>query len=77
MVYFMQRSIVGAPGMSDEATAFYQNVFRKVYETKEWQDYMNENSLRGTFVTGDELRKYWLHERDGHRDLLIATGQIK
>lgn len=77
MVYFMQRSIVGAPGMSEEAAAFYRKVFRKVYETKEWQDYMNENSLRGTFVTGDALREYWIQERDVHRDLLAATGQIQ
>merc|ERR1712072_111124 len=31
-VYFMQRSVVGAPGMSSEAASFYQGLFKKVYD---------------------------------------------
>lgn len=77
LVYFMQRSIVGAPGMSAEAAAFYQKLFRKVYESKDWQDYMNANGLRGEFITGDKLKAYWLHEREIHRGLLRKMGQIQ
>ena len=76
MVYFMQRSIVGAPGISKEAEAFYQELFREVYESKDWQDYMNQASLRGHFLTGDELKAYWLQERDIHRDMLAKMGEI-
>lgn len=76
MIYFMQRSIVGPPGMSQEAAAFYQDLFREVYESKDWQDYMNQASLRGHFLTGKELKSYWLQERDIHRDLLAKMGEI-
>ncbi len=76
MVYFMQRSIVGPPGISKEAEAFYQELFREVYESKDWQDYMNQASLRGHFLTGDELKAYWLQERDIHRDMLAKMGEI-
>lgn len=76
LVYFMQRSIVGPPGMNGEVATFYRKLFRKVYETKDWQDYMNEKSLRGVFLTGDELKTYWMQERDIHRDVLKTMGQI-
>ena len=76
MVYFMQRSIVGPPGISKKAEAFYQELFREVYESKDWQDYMNQASLRGHFLTGDELKAYWLQERDIHRDMLAKMGEI-
>lgn len=76
LVYFMQRSIVGAPGISNEATLFYQDLFRQVYESKEWQDYMNQKSLRGGFLTGKSLRDYWAREQDIHRQLLVKMGKI-
>lgn len=76
MVYFMQRSIVGPPGMKAEAAAFYQELFREVYESKDWQDYMNQASLRGNFLTGDDLKNYWMQERDIHRNLLAKMGEI-
>lgn len=76
MVYFMQRSIVGPPGLPDDVAAFYRDLFREVYESKDWQDYMNQKSLRGRFLTGKDLQDYWLQERDTHRDLLIKMGEI-
>src|SRR5262249_3733385 len=60
--YFMQRSVVGAPGMSAAAEAFYTNLFKQVFDTPEWQDYMKKNSLRGNFLSGPPLMSYWLKE---------------
>jgi putative tricarboxylic transport membrane protein len=75
MVYFMQRSIVGPPDMPAEALEFYRNLFREVYESKEWQDYMNRNSLRGQFITGDTLVDYWTKEQGAHQKILAAMGK--
>jgi tripartite-type tricarboxylate transporter receptor subunit TctC len=75
MVYFMQRSVVGPPNMPPEALEFYRNLFREVYESKEWQDYMNRNSLRGEFITGDPLVSYWSKEQDAHKKILAAMGK--
>ncbi len=75
MVYFMQRSVVGPPNMPPEALEFYRNLFREVYESKEWQDYMNRNSLRGEFITGDPLVNYWSKEQDAHKKILAAMGK--
>jgi len=43
--YFMQRAVVGAPGMSDDAAAFYTDLFKKVYASADWQDYKSKKSL--------------------------------
>lgn len=76
-VYFMQRSVVGAPGMSAEAEAFYRDVFQKVYNSDEWQNYMETKSLQGEFLTGDALKAYWERERAIHESMLRDMGAIK
>ncbi len=68
--YYMQRSVVGTPGMSDDAAEFYREVFTKVYNSEEWQKYMKDKSLQGDFMTGDELVQYWERENQRHVDLL-------
>ena len=76
-VYFMQRSVVGAPGMSKAAEKFYRDVFKKVYGSTEWQRYMKKKSLVGKFITGTKLHDYWLMERKKHRKLLKQIGEVK
>ena len=76
-VYYMQRSVVGAPGMSADAQAFYQGVFKKVYATQEWQTYMKKKSLQGELLQGDALMTYWKRENEVHRKMLIKMGAIK
>ncbi len=76
-VYFMQRTVVGAPGMSEEAKAYYTGLFKKVFESKEWQTYRTKKSLQGDFLTGKPLMDYWLTEREVHRKMLIKMGAIK
>ncbi len=76
MTYFMQRSIVGPPGLSPDVIAFYQEIFQAVYESKEWQDYMNSNSLRGKFATGDTLMQYWISGKETHRKILAETKAV-
>jgi tripartite-type tricarboxylate transporter receptor subunit TctC len=76
-VYFMQRSVVGAPGMSKEAEEYYRGVFSKVYNSSEWQDYMKKKSLRGEFMTGDALMSYWKRELKIHETMLKKMGALK
>jgi len=77
MVYFMQRSVVGAPGMSKEAETFYRNLFSRVYASDEWQNYMEKKSLQGGFLTGNSLKRYWAREKKIHRAMLKNIGEIK
>ena len=76
MVYFMQRTVVGAPGMSPEAEAYYIDLFTKVFNSDEWQKYRKDKSLQGDLLTGEKLMDYWKHERDVHKNMLIKMGAI-
>jgi tripartite-type tricarboxylate transporter receptor subunit TctC len=77
MVYYMQRTVVGAPGMSKEAADYYQDLFTKVFNSDKWQGYRTKKSLQGDLLTGDALMSYWLKERDVHEVMLKKMGAIK
>jgi len=76
-VYYMQRTVVGAPGMSDEASAYYQELFKKVFNSDKWQTYRAKKSLQGDLLQGDTLMNYWKKERDVHEVMLRNMGAIK
>ncbi len=76
-VYYMQRTVVGAPGQSKEAAAYYQGLFQKIFDSKEWQGYMKKKSLQGGFLTGDALMSYWLTQKEVQRGILKKMGAIK
>tara|TARA_Y100000588_G_C14224032_1_gene912294 strand:- start:918 stop:1910 length:993 start_codon:yes stop_codon:yes gene_type:complete len=70
MVYYMQRSIVGPPGMSKDAQAFYVGVFKKVYNSGKWQSYLTKKGLIPGWLTGKKLQAYFLAEKAKHAKLL-------
>ncbi len=76
-VYFMQRTVVGAPGMSKEAVAYYNGLFTKVFNSPEWQTYRKKKALVGDALAGQKLMDYWKTEREIHRKMLIKMGAIK
>ena len=75
--YFMQRSVVGAPGMSEEARVYYTELFTKVYNSEDWQAYKSKKSLMGDLMSGDQLSDYWRHQRDNHEQILRSSGAIR
>jgi tripartite-type tricarboxylate transporter receptor subunit TctC len=75
-VYFMQRTVVGAPGMSNEAEQYYTELFTKVFNSDKWQGYRTKKSLQGDLLTGDALMSYWKKERDIHETMLKNMGAL-
>jgi len=74
--YYNQRAIVGAPGMSDEAAAYYREVFGAVYEGADWQNYLTSESLAPLPMDEAQTREYWAIQVENHRDLLgTIAGQ--
>jgi tripartite-type tricarboxylate transporter receptor subunit TctC len=73
--YYNQRAVVGAPGMSDEAAAYYQALFTRIYESDEWQAYLESESLSPLWMDADAQRAYWATQVDNHRELLAALGE--
>lgn len=76
-VYFMQRTVVGAPGMSKGAASYYQGLFKKIFNSKEWQGYMKKKSLQGGFLSGVALTSYWMRENAVQKAILKEMGAIK
>ena len=74
--YTMQRAVVGAPGMSAEAQAFFTDMFDKLYKSGKWQEYRSAKSLMGEYLTGEELRAYWEAQRARHEEMLKASGAL-
>lgn len=68
--YYNQRAIVGAPGMSDEAAAYYRKVFGTVYDSEKWQGYLVSESLSPLIMDEAETRAYWSRQVQNHRQLL-------
>jgi len=70
--YYNQRAVVGAPGMSDEAAAYYQDLFAEIYESEEWQGYLESESLSPLWMDAEAQRAYWQTQVDNHRELLAS-----
>jgi putative tricarboxylic transport membrane protein len=75
--YLMLRGIFGAPKMPADAVAFYQGLLKKVYETPEFKDYLEQGALKPSWQTGPEFVK-WLEGAEGlHRELMTKGGLLK
>jgi putative tricarboxylic transport membrane protein len=75
--YLMLRGIFGPPDMPKDALEWYQAMLKKVYETQEFKDYLNQGALKPAWETGPELVK-WLGEAEQlHRDLMTKGGLLK
>jgi putative tricarboxylic transport membrane protein len=73
--YYNQRAVVGAPGMSADAAAYYQDLFKRIYDTKEWQGYMTSESLSPLWMNATQQRAYWKTQNANHIDLLKMLGE--
>ncbi|MBE0453018.1 Bug family tripartite tricarboxylate transporter substrate binding protein [Roseovarius autotrophicus] len=72
--YYNQRAIVGAPGMSDEAAAYYQKLFEEIYNSEEWQGYLETEAMSPLWMEPDEQRAYWEVQVQTHSDLLARIN---
>jgi tripartite-type tricarboxylate transporter receptor subunit TctC len=75
IVYFMQRSINGPPGMSKEAQDWYINLFKTLYESEEWQQYCQDEGLFcDEWVAGDDLAAFHQTQLERHKALIEKVG---
>jgi tripartite-type tricarboxylate transporter receptor subunit TctC len=69
--YFVMRAIMAPPGLKPEQTAFWVDVFKKVFESQKWKDFMNTNALNPDFRTGLDFRTFINNYEKLHNE--IAT----
>jgi putative tricarboxylic transport membrane protein len=68
------RGVVGAPGMSAETIAFYEDLFLKASKTAGWQKFVNDSQLDGEFVKSAELKPFFAKFEGELREILKAAG---
>jgi putative tricarboxylic transport membrane protein len=68
--YYNQRAVVGAPGMSADAAAYYEGVFKKIFEGDDWQGYLKKNALDGNWISAADTKAYWQEQLARHKALL-------
>ena len=69
--YFIMRAIMGPPGLSQGQQQFWNDVFKKVFDSDEWKAFMTTNALQPDFKSGLEFRQFILQYQQLHQD--IAT----
>jgi len=75
VVYYMQRSINGPPGMSQEAQDWYINLFKTLYESEEWQEYCQSEGLYcDEWVAGQDLAQFHQAQLERHKNLIEKVG---
>ncbi len=78
IVYYMQRSVNGPPEMSEEAQAFYIDVFKQLYESEEWQKFCTDEGLDcEEWVAGEELAQFHQTRLEEHKALIEEVGAEK
>lgn len=68
------RGIIGPPGMSKEAVAFYQDLFGKVVQSESWKKYIADNQLESVYWPASELGPFLTGYRDRMRDIIKGAG---
>jgi putative tricarboxylic transport membrane protein len=77
ITYLMLRGIFGPPDMPAEAVAWYQDLLKKVAETPEFKDYMQQAALKPSWLIGPEFNAWLEREEQVHRDLMSKGGLLK
>jgi putative tricarboxylic transport membrane protein len=68
------RGVIGPPGMSKEAVAYYQDLFARMTKTEGWKNYLKETQLEGAFMPADELKTFTKTYTDQVRGILKELG---
>ena len=74
MEYLMLRGIFMPPGVKQEHVDYYVDLFKRVRETDDWKQFMEQGAYNQTFMTGDQF-KQWLEKADKvHYELMKEAG---
>ena len=72
--YRMLRIFMLPGGVGKDQVAYYEGLFKKIAETPEYKEYLEQNALRDTYLTGAELVKYLERDEEYHKKLMTTAG---
>ena len=74
--YYIVRSVMGPPGLSAAQQKFWIDVFKGVFDSKDWQDFGATNALDLKFVAGDDFKKLVSDFTKLHTEIAQKNGWI-
>ena len=72
--YAVVRGIVGPPGMSKEAVAFYEDFFARLTQTAAWKKYLADNFFDDAFQRSGDFTKFIDEFTESVRPILRDAG---
>src|SRR5438046_8980400 len=75
--YSIMRAIMAPPGLSQSQQQFWIDVFKKVYDSQEWKDFMDKKALQPDFKSGLEFGHFLLNYQKIHQGMAPKSKCIK
>ena len=72
--YTMLRGIFMAGDVPPDAVDYYVSLFKKVRETPEWKQFMENGAFNTTFMAGKEYRDWVAKAETTHKELMTKAG---
>jgi len=73
--YQMLRGIFAAPKIKKEVQDGYVALFKKVYDSEDYQKYLKDYALKGAFLSGPEYVS-WLEKKEAATKELMGKGDM-
>ena len=74
--YTMLRGLFLPPKVNAEQAAFYVDLFKKIADTPEFKDYMENQALKPAFLTGPEMVSFLEKDETLHKQLMTEAGFV-
>ncbi|MGF1612035.1 MAG: Bug family tripartite tricarboxylate transporter substrate binding protein [Kiloniellales bacterium] len=65
------RGIVGPPDLPADAVQWYEDLFRKVHATEDWQEFMKKTAQTPIFMGADEYKEWLTTFEDNHVRMML------
>lgn len=60
------RGLIGPPDLPRDGVKWYEELFKKVFDTKEWQDFMKKGAMEPIFMNGEQYKKFMIRFENNH-----------
>lgn len=75
--YYVMRAIMAPPGLTAAQQGFWVDLFKKVYDSADWQKFMSDNALNPDFRSGVEFRQLVSQYEQLHRDIAAKNKWVQ
>lgn len=76
VVIYMQRGVVAAGNIPEDARQYLIEKFTEFASSQEWKDHLKTEGVMEAFIAGDDYAEFLAEETEKWRELLIEAGVI-